>query len=212
MIEYLEILQNIVILIFSLVIHENAHARVAYYLGDPTSKNDERFSLNPIKHIHWLGLLLPIILSLMHIKPIGFAKPVMVDARNFKHPRFYNILVALAGPISNLLLAAIAIMIYTHYTSRIGSANSEGIFLSASKFLISFFAINLMLCFFNLIPLPPFDGSRLYMSFIDQSKVKTLGLIEGVGFGLIIFFLSYDKTAKYFLHFLEYIAGFMQRL
>ena len=208
MIEYLEILQNIVILIFSLVIHENAHARVAYYLGDPTSKNDERFSLNPIKHIHWLGLLLPIILSLMQNMLIGFAKPVMVDTRNFKHPRFYNILVALAGPISNLLLAAIAIMIYT----RIGSANTEGILLSASKFLISFFAINLILCFFNLIPLPPFDGSRLYMSFIDQSKIKTLGFIEGVGFALVIFLLSYDETSKYFLYLLEYVAEVMEKL
>lgn len=208
MIEYLEILQNIVILIFSLVIHENAHARVAYYLGDPTSKNDERFSLNPIKHIHWLGLLLPVILSLMHIKPIGFAKPVMVDARNFKHPRFYNILVALAGPISNLLLATIAIMIYT----RIGSANAEGILFSASKFLTNFFAINLMLCFFNLLPIPPFDGSRLYTSFIDQTKVKTHGFIEGVGFALVIFMLSNDKISSYFLHLLEYIAGFMQIL
>ncbi|MDP5082810.1 MAG: site-2 protease family protein [Rickettsiaceae bacterium] len=208
MTEYLEIVQNIVILIFSLVIHENAHARVAYYLGDPTSKNNERFSFNPIKHIHWLGLILPVILALMHIKPIGFAKPVMVDTRNFKHPRFYNILVALAGPISNLFLATIAIMIYT----RLGSENTEGVLFSTSNFLISFFAINLMLCLFNLIPLPPCDGSRLYTSFIDQRSVKIHSFIEGAGFVLIICMLSNDRIFSYFLHFLGYIAELMEKL
>ena len=69
-----------------------------------------------------------------------------------------------------------------------------------------------MLCFFNLLPIPPFDGSRLYTSFIDQSRVKTHGVIEGVGFTLVIFLLSYDKTSKYFLYLLEYVAEVMEKL
>lgn len=202
MIEYLEILQNIVILLFSLVIHENAHARIAYFLGDPTSKYAGRFSLNPLDHIDLVGLILPLILALMHLPVIGAAKPVVVDISNFKHPRFYNILVALAGPLSNFLLATIAILLYNRL-----SFLPHGIFLSTNQFLINFTIINLLLFMFNLLPIPPLDGSRLYTSFISRENNQ---IIEWSGLILIIFLLGNTKFQEYFQSSLRYIMRMLE--
>ena len=207
MLEYLEIAQNIIILLFSLVIHENAHARVAYYLGDPTARNAGRFSLNPLNHIHWLGLLLPLILSFMKLPPVGFANPVEVCVENFKHPKLYNILVALAGPLSNFLLALMAAILYNRL-----SFLPQITFIVVNKFLVNFCVVNLLLCLFNAIPIPPLDGSRIYTSFIDHKKFKTLSFIEGVGFTLIILLLDNKKFAQSFQSLLKTIIETMEYL
>ncbi|MFK7973273.1 MAG: site-2 protease family protein [Rickettsiaceae bacterium] len=205
MLEYLEIIENIVILIFSLVIHENAHARVAYYLGDPTARNVGRFSLNPLKHIEWSGLLLPFILSFMKLPPVGFAKPVPVCIQNFKHPTLYNILVALAGPASNLLLAFIAIILYNRL-----SFLPQTTFIVVNTFLVNFCIINLLLCIFNAIPIPPLDGSRIYTSFIDHRKIKIHICLEYIGFATIILLLGNKQFTQYFNSLLIYLISIME--
>lgn len=147
-----------IIFVFSLVIHEIAHARTAYYLGDPTAKNMGRFSPNPLKHISLIGILLPIGLYLAGMPMFGFAKPVPYNPVYFKQPKRDMILVGLAGPLSNFLLAVLILLIL-----RIFQAYSITYFNNILWYML---VVNLVLCFFNLIPVPPLDGSIIYMSSI----------------------------------------------
>lgn len=205
--DILNIIQTVIILVFSLVIHENAHARVAYYLGDPTAKYQGRFSLNPLKHMQLAGLLLPLILSLLKLPPIGFAKPVIVNTENFKYPAFYNILVAIAGPLSNLLMAFIAIALYNKLTFLDDFGISGG-----NEFLLKFSVINLVLFLFNSLPIPPLDGSRIYTSFISKNNTNLLIIIEAVGFGIVILLLRNDRFSEYFTFILQSIITSMAQL
>lgn len=153
------------ICIFSLVIHEVAHARTAYYLGDPTAKNMGRLSLNPLKHIPLIGILIPIVLYLVDIPMFGFAKPVPYNPIYFKKPKLHMILVGLAGPLSNFLFAILTLLIlvifHTYFTPYL------------NNIILNTIIMNLVLCFFNLIPIPPLDGSILYMSSIIHKKIKS---------------------------------------
>lgn len=135
----------------SLSIHEAAHSWVAFKLGDPTSKFDGRLSLNPLRHIDLFGtILLPILLyiSSQGQFAFGYAKPVMVNIHNFKNPPRDNFLTALAGPISNLLFASILGVIISIFP--------------ALSFLTPLVQINVILALFNILPIPPLDGSKIW--------------------------------------------------
>lgn len=154
-------LTTLIIFVYSVVIHEVSHGLCAYYLGDPTAKNMGRLSLNPVKHMSLLGIILPIGLYLMGAPMFGFAKPVMYNPVYFKRPRRDMILVGLAGPLSNFILAAIAFTaIFLIYGFHIDWLKWSYAVLS------NMMIMNLILCFFNLLPIPPLDGSILYMSTI----------------------------------------------
>lgn len=194
----LNFLTNAVIFIFSLVIHEIAHARTAYYLGDPTAKNMGRLSLNPLKHLSLIGTLIPIILYISHMPMFGFAKPVPYNPEYFKKPKRDMILVGIAGPIANFLLAIITLLIFVKL-----HAYSVPYLNDILRTMIS---INLVLCFFNLIPIPPLDGSIIYMSSIIHKNHHIAQKITLIGCGLLLCIMVFlpitgnDIIATYMQH------------
>lgn len=169
------------VFLFSLIIHEIAHARMAYYLGDSTAKDMGRFSFNPLKHLSLIGILVPILLCLMQLPIISFAKPVMFKESAFKRPKIDMILVGLAGPISNFILAALGYLLYNRL-----SILPEAALLYFNKFLLAMVSINLVLCAFNLIPIPPLDGSMIYMSTLIDKKPAIVQKLRDYGVGVIL--------------------------
>lgn len=145
-------------LLIGVTVHEAAHALSAYLLGDPTAKLEGRLTLNPIPHIDFMGLLFLLLFR------IGWAKPVHFDMRNFKHPRFYAILCALAGPFSNFLLAIVSLYCIK-YIPLLGFLSGAAL----TTFYQIFYAItqiSITLGVFNLLPIPGLDGSYIIMIFL----------------------------------------------
>ena len=188
-----EILVVLPILFFSVVLHEYAHGWAAYRLGDPTAKLAGRLTLNPLKHIDPLGtLFLPaflIVLRLLGMKTIilGWAKPVPVDFFNLRHPKRDMIWVALAGPAVNIFLAFLF---------------SQLLKLDLPSWTVEIFEaavfLNLLLAFFNLIPVPPLDGSRVVMGLLPSRYLSFYGRLESYGilivFVLLVYFHLIEKV------------------
>lgn len=162
------VLLQLAALLIGLVVHESAHAFVAYLLGDRTAREQGRISLNPLNHIDPFGTVaLPLLMLLAGGPVFAFAKPVPVYLGNLRHPKRDEVLVSLAGPASNLLLAVLAALIMR----GVGTADATaGMGEVAPGHLVYFLYIaifmNLSLCFFNLIPLPPLDGSSILVPFL----------------------------------------------
>ena len=155
-------------LIIAIVFHEVAHGLVARHFGDTTAERKGRLSLNPIKHIDPVGtLILPMILAIAHAPIFGWAKPVPVRSDRMRNPRRDMILVALAGPGTNILLAMVATAILAA-----GLAIGGGDPMTAGGFITSnalnFLLINIFLAVFNLIPLPPFDGGHVVEGLLPR--------------------------------------------
>ncbi len=180
----MEIIVIIVILLFSVVVHEVSHGLVAEHLGDPTARDEGRLTLNPIPHIDPFGsILLPVFMWIATAGQFvfGAAKPVPVNYYNLRNPRRDMALVAASGPASNLLLAAASAL-----PLRFGliSPSSAG-----GDFLLSVVFINVILAVFNAIPIPPLDGSKILAAFGPDSLVSWLASIERYGFLIILIFL-----------------------
>lgn len=162
------VLLQLAALLIGLVVHESAHAFVAYLLGDRTAREQGRISLNPLNHIDPFGTVaLPLLMLLAGGPVFAFAKPVPVYLGNLRHPKRDEVLVSLAGPASNLLLAVLAALIMR----GVGTADATaGMGEVAPGHLVYFLYIaifmTLSLCFFNLIPLPPLDGSSILVPFL----------------------------------------------
>ncbi len=142
-----------------LSIHETCHGIAAYALGDPTAKRQHRLSLNPLRHIDWFGLLL------MFTVGFGWAKPVPVDPRYFKNPKRGMAVTALAGPVSNLLFAVLLMLLGRGIDRHI--AYTDG-WNTVFQFLISTAVLSIGLGLFNLIPIPPLDGSKVLAAFFPD--------------------------------------------
>ena len=155
-------------ILFALTFHEYAHARVAYYLGDYTAYYQDRMNLNPISHLDPIGTLA------LYFLGFGWAKPVPVNMRNLSEPRTDMMLIAIAGPASNIFLAILG-SIFLRF-STIAPFSIPELFTSA---MIFFVFINIVLALFNLIPIAPLDGSRLLPLFIRDPR--TLYQIEYYG-------------------------------
>ena len=170
------------ILLFSVIFHEVAHGLVAEKLGDPTARLSGRLTLNPIPHIDLFGsILLPALLLLIHSPIIfGSAKPVPVDYRNFRNFKRDMILVALAGVVTNFILALLAAVVF-----RLAPNLS-----SYGKYLLEqTIVLNLVLCFFNLIPVPPLDGSKILaalLGYINRGWMYSILQLERWGFIMLI--------------------------
>ena len=171
------------IVLFSVILHELAHGVVAYWLGDDTAKVAGRLTLNPFKHIDpVMSILVPVVLYLLHAPVFGGAKPVPINPNNLKWREWGMALVAVAGPFTNFLLAFIAFLI-GHFTGLLyGSGGEIWQFVFAELVYI-----NLGFMIFNLIPIPPLDGSRvLYAIAPDGFRRVLLGMER---YGIIIIYL-----------------------
>jgi Zn-dependent protease len=182
----MEMLLLIVPVLFSLSVHEVCHGLVAYRLGDPTAKLAGRLTLNPIKHIDIFGLLV-----LFLTRMIGWAKPVPVDPRYFKNPRKGMLWVALAGPISNLLLAVIFAFVL-NYLAPLITAD----YLQPLKIMIEIMVyMNVGLAIFNMIPIPPLDGGRVIVGLLPPKMAYSWAKIEPYGF-IILLILLLTRTVN----------------
>ena len=159
-------------LLYSVIFHELAHGWVANRMGDPTAKSLGRLSLNPLKHLDPIGTLM------LFIFGFGWAKPVPVKFSNMRQTRKAMILVSSAGVITNMLLASIALLLY-----RILSLSPTSI---TTELLYYFARINIILAAFNLIPLPPLDGSKILMGFASPGVQNFLHRMERYGLLIII--------------------------
>ena len=160
----LTLLFFIVAILLAITVHEFSHAWVANYLGDPTAKKAGRVTLNPLAHLDPLGTIALILVR------FGWGKPVPINPNNFKNPRLGSALTALAGPISNLLFANVVAIIIKVSNLPLGS--TMGVFLS---YVIWF---NLVLMVFNLLPIPPLDGSKFFaliFPVLDNPKFEVYG-------------------------------------
>jgi Zn-dependent protease len=186
-----EIIFTICVLLLSIIVHECAHGWTALQLGDSTAKDAGRLTLNPIKHIDPVGtLILPgmlVALRLLgHSLPvIGWAKPVPVNFMRLRHPRRDMMIVAIAGPVVNVLLAIIFSRILLHFNVQLP--------LKYFDFLRDAVFINLLLAVFNMIPVPPLDGSRIVMGLLPRSLAIPYSRLEPYGI-MIVILLSYAKV------------------
>jgi Zn-dependent protease len=190
----------ILIFLFAVTIHEFSHGFVANMLGDPTPKLAGRLTLNPIAHLDPIGTLLPLLLIFSGSPMVfGWAKPVPINPYNFKDPARGEMLVSFAGPFSNFLSAWIAAMLIRFIPIHIMMTGITASVIS------SFILVNIALAVFNLIPVPPLDGSHILEPFIPYDFRR---MFEQYGFFILIFILIFPPTSD----LLFYVINFLFRL
>lgn len=184
----------IIIIVGSVVLHELSHGIAAFYLGDRTAKDAGRLTFNPIKHIDpYMSILVPVVLYLLKAPVFGGAKPVPVNFANLKWREWGMALVALAGPLMNFLLAFIAFLI-GHFTGWLYGSGGEILNFISAKLVL----INLGFMIFNLIPIPPLDGSRILYAIAPDGFRNLLTVMERYGF--IIVYLMIFLFGEVFSH------------
>jgi Zn-dependent protease len=206
MMNELTVMQRVVVwllpVIFAITVHEVAHGWMAKKYGDHTAALQGRLTLNPLKHIDWVGtVILPILLLVSGTGFIfGWAKPVPVDARNFKRPRQNMAVVAMAGPVSNLLMA-----IFWALVARLGvMLGSEAVSLPLIYTGVAGISINLVLALLNLLPIPPLDGSRMLSGILPSYLAWQYNRLERFGF-VILLVLLYTKVLNMLLSYPMYV-------
>jgi len=196
-----EIITMIIILFGAVVLHEYAHGWVAFKRGDPTAKLAGRLTLNPIKHIDPVGtLILPGILIMLRalglpVFPVGWAKPVPVNFLRLKKPKRDMILVGLAGPFVNIVIAVIAGILF-----------HLGLPLTAKAFLALVIFINVLLAVFNMLPIPPLDGSRLVMGLLPNKLAFQYSRLEPFGIVIVIVLLNFGLFQNIILPVVDYLV------
>jgi Zn-dependent protease len=181
--DFTELLVAFIVLIGSLTFHEAAHAWTANQLGDSTARLLGRLSLNPVVHVDVIGtIVFPLLAIMTGIPLIGWAKPVPVDMRNLRNPRRDFAVVALAGPVSNLLLAAAGAVVVN---AAMGDATSLYSADGWTRGLALFVVVNVLLAVFNLIPIPPLDGGNVLMGVLPESLAAIVDRLRPWGFLLL---------------------------
>lgn len=164
---------RVIAVILAMGIHESAHGLVSYWFGDPTAKEEGRLTLNPLAHIDWAGLLCLLVFR------FGWAKPVPVDPRYYKDPKTGMIWTAFAGPVANFLLALVSIILYYGCVK----ANVESTFVLSLFSSIAVLSIGFGV--FNLLPIPPLDGSKILFAFLPLNKY--IRFTQGSNIMMIVF-------------------------
>ncbi len=182
-----DVISVIIVVFITLPIHEFAHGFVAYKLGDPTPRWQGRLTLNPMAHIDWMGAAAMLLLG------IGWAKPVQVNSNYFKKPKRDMAITALAGPTANLIVAFLSLLI----------ANALRTFLPGIRavfFICDIFGgiagVNIFLAVFNLIPIPPLDGSRLLAAFLPDRQYYALMRYERYLFIAVIVLMATNVLSR----------------
>lgn len=193
-------------ILLALTIHEFAHAYIANKLGDPTAKEHGRLTLNPLKHLDLMGTLMVFIIR------IGWAKPVPVNPLYFQNPKRDMLWVSLAGPLSNILLAFIFGFIYRVFNITFFQSANE-LATQIIQFMLSYtIIINLILAFFNILPIPPLDGSKILAGLLppqyEAMYEKYMGYGHFVLLGLIVLsvFLKIPIFSALYLPFVRFFS------
>lgn len=185
----LDAVLRILSVLICLTVHETSHGLATYALGDPTAKRMKRLSFNPLHHIDWLGL------ASMFLCGFGWAKPVPVDMRHFKNPRFGMAVTALAGPVSNFLLALILMFCASLVKIPVIAVVTPGSMLVG--FLLSTAIMSIGLGLFNLVPIPPLDGSKVLFSILPERAYYILMRFERYGMLLLMLIIWLDLGGNY---------------
>ena len=215
---------SVLVMVPAVVLHELAHGVAAFWLGDPTAKEQQRLTLNPFAHVTWFGtFVLPALLAVAGLPILGYAKPVPVDPRHFREPRKHMAWVAMAGPLTNIVLA-FACVLFINFVlpwaqpgsksaaiafAHAGASFWPGGWIVAGTVAFEALVANLVLALFNLVPVPPLDGSRVLSWLLPRELAGWYSRLERVGlwlvFGLLyagVFGWLFDYTLPYLLEVL----------
>ena len=183
----LDLLISAAAALFCITVHELSHGYTAYRLGDPTAKNAGRLTLNPIRHIDPFGLVM------MLAAHVGWAKPVPVDMRYFKRPKAGMAVTALAGPASNFLLAML-LLFFASLTARLAAGEGAALLYG---FLVNTALLSVGLGLFNLVPIPPLDGSKVLFALLPERAYYTLMRYERYGMAVLLLLVWLDVGGGY---------------
>jgi Zn-dependent protease len=230
--QHVDILFQIIAFVFAISVHESAHAWMANLRGDPTARMLGRITLNPIKHIDPVGtVLLPLIAVFAHIPMLGWAKPTPVDPRNFRNPVLDDILTSVVGPISNfavvaataVLLSIIALvsglgrsiihllpLVYPNNLDLL-AAQTTSILMPLSLFLYELAIINIVLGIFNLIPVPPLDGSHVLRHLLPPQAQRVYDTVGWLGL-LALIYLGGGLLGRLIFPFVDAFNAVLVRL
>ncbi|MBI4991943.1 MAG: site-2 protease family protein [Candidatus Harrisonbacteria bacterium] len=190
---------QLIVLIFSVMVHEVSHGAVAYRLGDETAKEMDRLNLNPLKHLDPIGsVFLPLFLILTR-SPIlfGWAKPVPYNPGNLKNPKMGSAIIGAAGPLANILLAVvfgILIRLIAPLLTLEAIAFDKQVSLNLSLIMLFnvIILINILLAIFNLVPIPPLDGSKILFALLPPKYYNVQRFLEEYGLWILLVFIFFD--------------------
>lgn len=185
-----QLIVSAVPILIAITFHEVAHGLVANRLGDPTARQMGRLTLNPLAHIDLVGtIILPAILIITGAPVFGWAKPVPINPHNFRDPRRDMAISAAAGPVTNLLLAILSLLILKFLIIPTAGFLPDSLTIPLTMMFRQSILINIILAAFNLLPIPPLDGGRVLTGFLPHQQAVAFSKIEPYGFFIVIILL-----------------------